>query len=401
MATLTSQLIVSLLDRVTGPSRGVNAAIQKMTAASQENARRMEAMRGRMLDAVGAGYALYKGLSAPVKAAIDFESAMADVRKVVDFSTPEAFSQMGRDVRALSLQMPMAADGIAQIVAAAGQSGLAYNELLPFAEMAAKVGVAWDTSADETGDALAKLKTALGLSVADTGLLADAINYLGNKSAASAPDILDVVKRVAPMASQFGLTAEQAAAFGAAMVGSGFQSEVASTSFLNMGRALTQGASATKRQQSAFKALGLSSRTVAKNMQKDATGTIQNVLTRIRKVPAAMRASLISDLFGNEARALGPLITNADLLADTLGLVADKTEYAGSAQEEYAIRSKTTGNAMQLFKNRVNDLGISIGNALIPGLNKFLDVTGPIITKVSDLAERFLNRAGIAGGYLV
>jgi TP901 family phage tail tape measure protein len=285
--------------------------------------------------------------------------------------------------------MPMAADGIAKIVSAAGQSGIANSELLEFAKMATKVSVAWDTSAAETGDALAKLKTALGLSIADTGSLADAINYLGNKSAASAPDILDVVKRVAPMASQFGLTAEQAAAFGAAMVGSGFQSEVASTSFLNMGRALTKGASATKRQQAAFGQLGLSSTRVAKAMQKDAAGTIQNVLARIRKVPAAMRASVISDLFGDEAKALGPLITNADLLADTLGLVADKTRYAGSAQAEYDERSKTTENSVQLFKNRINDLGISIGDALIPGLNALLDRIGPIVTSVSELAQRF------------
>ena len=389
MSTLTSRLVVELLDRLTGPARGVTASINRLTAASQANAAKMAALRGKMFDAAGAGFLLYKGIAAPVKAAMEFESAMADVRKVVDFPTPDAFKKMGADIRALSRDMPMAADGIAQIVAAAGQSGIANADLLEFAKMATKVSVAWDTSAAETGDALAKLKTALGLSIADTGSLADAINHLGNKSAASAPDILDVVKRVAPMASQFGLTAEQAAAFGAAMVGSGFQSEVASTSFLNMGRALTKGASATKRQQAAFGQLGLSSKRVAKAMQKDAAGTIQDVLARIRKVPAAMRASVISDLFGDEAKALGPLITNADLLADTLGLVADKTRYAGSAQAEYDERSKTTENAMQLFKNRINDLGISIGDALIPGLNALIDRIGPIVTSVSELAQRF------------
>lgn len=217
----------------------------------------------------------------------------------------------------------------------------------------------------------------------------DAINYLSNKTAASAPDILEFTKRAAPLASQFGLTAVQADAFGAAMISAGFQSEVAYTSFQNMGLALTKGASATGRQKAAFQSLGLSSKTVAKNMQKDAVGTIQNVLARIRKVPAAMRAALISDLFGNEAKALAPLITNEKLLAETLGYVADQTQYAGSAQAEYDERSKTTSNAMQLFRNRVNDLGISIGDALIPGLNALLDRVGPIVTSVSQLAQRF------------
>ncbi len=389
MSTLTSSLIVSLIDKVTAPARAVSATINRLTAASNANAARMAAMQSRMIGAAGGAYALYQGLSAPINAAINFESAMADVRKVVDFPTPDGFKQMSKDILALSRQLPIAADGIAAIVAAAGQSGIANTDLLPFAEMAAKVSTAWDISAGETGEALAKLKTALNLSIADTGSLADAINHLGNKSAASAPDILEVVKRVAPMAQQFGLTAEQAAAFGAAMVGSGFEAQVASTSFLNMGRALTKGSSATGRQTAAFEKLGLSAVTVAENMQKDATGTIMDVLKRLREVPDAMRAALISDLYGDEARALGPLINNANLLADTLGLVADKTKYAGSAQAEFEERTKTTENAVQLFKNRVVELAISIGNALTPTINSFSTVIGPMITSISDLAQRF------------
>lgn len=398
MASIESRLIVSLLDRLTGPARAVQATLDRLTNASRANAARLAEVQNRMFGAAAAGYALYRGLSAPINAALEFESAMADVKKVVDFPTPDAFVQMGRDIRALSLEMPMAADGIAQIVAAAGQSGIASNELLPFATMAAKVGVAWEVSADQAGEALAKLKTALGMSVAETGSLADAINHLGNNSAASAPAILDVVRRVAPMASQFGLSAEQAAAFGAAMVGSGFEAEVASTSFMNMGRALTKGASATKRQQTAYKALGLTSKGVAKSMQKDAVGTIQDVLARINKIKPEARAALISDLFGDEARALGPLINNAELLAQTLGLVADKTKYAGSAQAEYEARSKTSANSLQLFRNRITDLGISIGNALLPALNQILGIVGPLVTSISDLAQRFPNvTAGIVG----
>lgn len=389
MATKESRLIVSLIDRLTAPARGVAAAMDRLTAASRANAARLAAVRGQMLDAAAGAMVLYKGISAPVKAAMAFESAMADVKKVVDFETPQAFRQMGLDIRELSTRLPMAADGIAQIVAAAGQSGLANNELLGFAEMAAKVAVAWDVTADQAGEALAKLKTALGLSVAEAGSLADAINYLGNKTAASAPDILDVTRRTAPMAKQFGMTAEQAAAFGAAMVGAGFEAEVAATSYLNMGRHLTMGASATKRQVIAMKELGLNAKTVAKNMQKDAIGTIMDVFARLRAAPAAMRASLMTDIFGKEARALGPLITNEKLLAEVLALVAEKSNYAGSAQAEYEERAKTTENALQLFQNRVTDLAVAIGNALLPALNSVIDRVGPIVTNVADLAQRF------------
>lgn len=389
MPNITSKLIVSLVDQLTGPAKQAASAVQRLEAAAARNTAALNNMRGQMLDSVGAAYALYHGISAPVRAAIEFESAMADIRKVVDFPTPQAFGEMGQQIREMSLRIPITAEGIAQIVAAAGQSGIATNELAKFAEIAAKVSTAWDMSAGQTGQALAKLKTALGLSLDDTASLADAINHLGNNSAASAPEILEVVKRVAPMASQFGMTAEQVAALGAAMTGSGFESDVAATSILNVGRALTKGGSASKRQIAAFKTLGLTAKGVAKSMQKDSVGTLQDVLARINKVPAAARAALISDLFGDEARALGPLISNGNLLAEVLGMIADKSKYAGSASREYETASERTANKLALFRNRVNDLGISIGGALLPALNSILDKTGPVITDMSQLAERF------------
>ncbi|MGE8103553.1 phage tail tape measure protein [Allorhizobium sp. NPDC080224] len=396
--TQDAKLIVSLLDRLSGPAKAISGTLSRLYAMQARNTAALDQMRGRMLDAMGAGYALARSLSAPINAAIAFESTMADVSKVVDFESPKAFAQMGKDIRELSLRIPMAADGLGQIVAAAGQSGIANNELLKFTELAAKVGVAWDMSADQTGEALAKLKTALGRSIEDTASLADAINHLGNNSAASAPKILDVVRRVAPMASQFGMTAEEVAALGAAMTGAGFESEVASTSILNIGRALTRGSGATARQSKAFKTLGLSSKAVAKSMQNDAMGTLQGVLERIGRLPADMRASLVSDLFGDEARALGPLISNGKLLGDTLDLIGDKSQYAGSAAKEFDVRSKTSANNMQLFRNRVTDLAISVGDALLPALNKVMDVLGPTVTSISDLAQRFpALTAGIVG----
>ena len=51
------------------------------------------------------------------------------------------FKQMGKDILDLSTRIPMAAEGLAQIVAAGGQSGIARDELLGFAESAAKMGV--------------------------------------------------------------------------------------------------------------------------------------------------------------------------------------------------------------------------------------------------------------------
>lgn len=381
-AVVSSSLVVSLGDKVSAPAKAVAGSIRGigrsiaaantvgLDRAIAANSAAMVVMRGKMIGTTLAAAGLAKGLSLPLNVAMDFESTMADIRKVTDFESPAAFRQMDEDIRKMSLRLPMTANQIGTIVAAGGQAG-----------------IAWDVSADVAGDALAKLKTSLGRTIPETQLLADAINHLSNKTAASAPDLLEVTRRVAPLAKLYGMTAEQAGAFGAAMVSAAAAPDVAATSFRNMGQALTRGASATKAQQAAFARLGTSSTQVAKLMQKNSIGTIQALFKRINQIPVDQRAALMSDLFGDEARALAPLITNGNLLAETLDLIADKMKYAGSAQKEYDARVDTMRNRLQLFKNRVNELSLTIGDALLPSFGKVLDLIDLMVAKFTKWAK--------------
>lgn len=81
-----------------------------------------------VVEAAAVGYALARAISAPVKATMEFESAMADVKKVVDFDTPAKFKQFSKDVTDMSERIPMASKELTQIVAAAGQSGIPKDE---------------------------------------------------------------------------------------------------------------------------------------------------------------------------------------------------------------------------------------------------------------------------------
>ena len=270
MSVLTSQLILSLVDRVTAPARAVAATMNRLKLAQAANNAKMAEMRGRMVESAMMGYALARAISAPVKSAMAFESAMADVNKVVDFASPDGLKQMSADILAMSKRIPIAATGIAEIVGAAGQAGMQGGELLSFAEMAAKVGVAFDVTADMAGESLAKIKTALGLTVAQTGALADAMNHLSNTSASSAPDLLDYMSRVGSIGKQYGFTETQTVAIGSAMIAAGAKADVAATSFRNVGKALVRGKNATTGQVDAFDELGLEATDVAKRMQQDA-----------------------------------------------------------------------------------------------------------------------------------
>lgn len=301
------------------------------------------------------------------KDARDFEESMADVRKVVDFDSPEQFKSMSREILNMSTRIPMTAEGLAQIVAAGGQSGIARKDLTAFAESAAKMGIAFDITADQAGEMMAKWRTAFKMNQDDVVKLADKINYLGNTTAASAPQISDVVTRIGPLGAVGGLAADEIAAMGASLVGSGIQSEVAATGLKNFILTMTSGESATKKQHEAFMSLGLDAEEMARKMQTDAKDAIIEVLSAINSIDKVQQSAVLKDLFGEKAiGAIAPLLTNIDNLKKNFEGVADSSKYAGSMQKEFEERSKTTASSLQLLESNAKALKISFGDALLP-----------------------------------
>ncbi|WP_346681603.1 phage tail tape measure protein [Megasphaera stantonii] len=357
--------------------------------AKQDASDRFGQAKGRLSGAATTVGVAAAPLAAATVAAVQFESAMADVRKVVDFETPQQFKEMNADILALSQSLPMSAEGIAQIVAAGGQSGIAREDLMAFAQDAVKMGIAFDITADQAGEMMAKWRTAFAMSQDEVVTLADKVNYLSNVTAASSGDISDIVTRVGPLGEVAGVNAGQIAAMGASMAGVGVQSEIAATGIKNMMLGLVSGASATKSQAEAFAALGLNATDVAQRMQTDAQGTIIDVLTRIRELPKEAQAANLKDLFGSESiSAIAPLLTQLDNLKTNFDRVGAASQYAGSMQAEYEARAGTTANQLQLTKNNIMALAVSIGSVLLPPLNELLSSTSTVIGTMADWAAQ-------------
>ena len=315
------------------------------------------------------------------KEAIEFESAMSDIRKVVNFDSPQQFKEMGKDILNMSTRIPLAAEGLAAIVAAGGQSGIARKDLISFAESAAKMGVAFDITADQAGEMMAKWRTAFKMGQPEVVELADKVNYLSNKTAATAPLISDVVTRVGPLGAIGGVAAGEIAALGASIVGAGINSEMGATGIKNLILALTSGESATKTQAGAFAALGLDAVEMSEYMQKDAKGAILTVLEGLKGLDKAKQASVLKDLFGKESLgAISPLISNLDELKKNFERVADKSKYANSMEDEFQEKSKTTSNSVMLMDNSIKAVKISMGDGLLP-------IIGPVASGIGDLAK--------------
>lgn len=340
------------------------------------------------------------------KKAIEFETSMAEISKVVGGlktdtgETTAEFDKMKDTIFGLSKEIAKTPKDFAKIIAAAGQAGIANDafkisaeagrkELARFAEDAAKMAVAFDIGADEAGDAMAKMRTGLGLSQDEVFKLAGTINHLSNNMASAAGELVDVTKRVGALGGAAGLTGEQVTAIGSAMISSGAKTNVAATGIKNFTLAMAAGEAATLRQRTAYAAMGLEAEDVAKRFAKGGKETedaIMDVLSRLKGLDDAKRAATIMQLFGRESMgAIAPLVTQIDNMGKAFDLASDKTAAAESVQKEFNVRSKTTANAIQLLENRLEIAAIEIGDALLPALNDLLDLmSSPEATAIGD-----------------
>lgn len=328
----------------------------------------------------------------PVKVSIEFESAMADVKKVVNFDTPQQFKDMERDILKMTRTIPMAGKDIAAIVAAGGQSGVARENLTGFAEKAAKMGVAFDMAAGQAGESMATLSNVLQIPIPKIGTLGDAINHLSDNANSKAADIVNVLTRVGSDIKQLGMTENQGAAWGSTFLSMGKAPELAAQAMKGMITSMSVMKAGGAKKELA--ALGLTTKEFAAAMDKDANRAMLNLLDRVKQLPKAEQFPMLLKMFGqNYADDAMMLANNVGEYNRQLALLEERDasgnlKYLGSMQREFANRSATTANQIQIFKNGISELGIRLGSIVLPAVNDFLSKCIKLTSMISDWAEK-------------
>ena len=321
----------------------------------------------------------------PVKMAMDFESSMADVRKVVDFDTPQQFKEMQQDILQLTHRIPMAGKELAAIAASGGQLGVARQDLAAFTETVAKMSVAFDMSADEAGDSMAKLANVYQIPIAQIDRLGDAINHLSNSSPAKASDIVNTLGRIGGVAKQFGLTEQQAASLSNAFISLGKRPEVAGTAINGMLVRLMTADKQGSRFQNTLKSMGMSAAQLKREIAENGEQALVNFIKRINALPKEQQMSALVDLFGREyADDIAVLAGSVDTYERSIRQLQEtgkngQANYLGSMDKEFQSRMSTTAAQWQTFKNQLMHLGITIGSVVLPKINELLAEVKPLI----------------------
>jgi TP901 family phage tail tape measure protein len=315
-----------------------------------------------------------------VDAAVSFESSFAGVRKTVDATEPQ-FRELAEGFRAMSREIPVSVDELNRIGESAGQLGIRREAILDFTRTVADLGVTTDLASDQAADSLARLANIAGTPQDAFDRLGSTLVDLGNKLAATESEILDFGLRIAGAGRQVGLTEANILAIAGAFESVGVEAERGGTAvskvLLQMNTAVLEGGDLLR---GFADVAGVSAEEFRAAFQQDAGAAFVRFVEGLDEVrrSGGNTAKVLRDLELRDSRliaAFQAMAAGSTVLSRALAVGDRAWQRNNALTSEAEKRYATTASRLQVFRNRVNDLQITLGNALIPALE---DVVTPL-----------------------
>ncbi|EAJ8600812.1 phage tail tape measure protein, partial [Campylobacter jejuni] len=319
---------------------------------------------------------------------------------VVNFDEGDDIKKMSADILKMSQTLPVTANELAAIAAAGGQIGLGSKDVREFTNLVTKMKVAFDMSAEDVGDSVAKIKNILGISLKDMEDLGDSINNLSDNSASKAREIIDVMKRTAAAGKQIGFTKEQIAALSSSFISLGKGPEVAGTAINSLYRVLATADNMGTKTESAFAKLGISGAFLKQASFDDPQKALDMFLQRISKLDQKEQMGVLVDIFGREfADDMATLVGGLDTYKEALKNAGDEAK-KGSLQREFDTRAATTENSIILMKNAFNSLAVNLGSVFLPAISWVSAGISYLVNSITYITGLVPGLNGVLGGLI-
>ncbi|WP_349967808.1 phage tail tape measure protein [Wolbachia endosymbiont of Armadillidium arcangelii] len=343
--------------------------------------------KSQIIETIGLGLSL----AAPVKVAIDFESAMADVKKVVDFDekTKEA-DKFAKKLKEMSRTIPLSAAELAQIAASGGQLGIKKEDLFMFTETVAKMSTAFDMSAEQAGDSIAKLSNVYGINVSEMEHVGNVINHLSDNTAAKAKDMVEALAIVGGTAKQFGLKFEQTSSLVNAFISLGKQPAKAATAINALLSKLQTAEGQGKEFKEALEETGIAAEEMVQRISENGEKALLYFFQTLKKMDNQERSTILMKLFGQEYQDdIALLAGSFNKYEDAIKLLANTEKYGSSLQKEFKNRADTTANKLRLLRNAIAEVGMNLGSVMLPTLKFIAEFLQEKTRSIALFAEKY------------
>jgi len=318
-----------------------------------------------------------------IKAAVDFETAFAGVRKTVN-ATEEEFAALEKGIRDMSKELPASAVEIAGVAEAAGQLGIATENILSFTRVMIDLGETTNMSAEGAATTLARLANITQMPQENFDRLGSTIVELGNNLATTEAEITDMALNLAAAGKQVGMTEAEIVSLAGALSSVGLESQMGGTAFSRVMVAMQLAAEKGGQTLMDFaNVAGMSADQFKTAFQEDAVGAIlafvEGLGTAEERGVNAIK--VLDDMGISEVRIRDALLRAAgagDLFRTSIDLGTKAWEENTALTDEANKRYETTAARMEVLRNRLTDVGIDIGENLLPVVVKVAEFVGKI-----------------------
>lgn len=385
---------------------------------------------------VSFGRTLTFGLSMPIalvtgtllKAGIDFEQAFVGVGKTVEgvakgfkeiaeelYGTAEGLSEvqkqavwtsesfgelteLGEKLRAgfvaMSLDIPIATTELARIGQVSGQLGVSATQIEDFTRTIAMMSVTTDLSSEEAAFAIARIANIMGVESEKMAEFARragaAIVALGNTTASTEPEIVNMALRLAAAGRVTNLTTAEILGLSASLAEMGIRAERGGTAvsrlLYEMMYAIAEGGD---NLEIFARIMGVTIDEMETLFKRDALGAIQLFMTRLVELQEAGKITkddlIAMGLSGVRVKEvmniLGP---NIELVRENVARANYEWEEQIALLEEFKKQSITVRNQLQLLKNAFVALGTEV-------LRDLQDDVRRIVSGMRSLIQSFID----------
>ncbi|QOG06542.1 phage tail tape measure protein [Aureimonas sp. OT7] len=331
------------------------------------------------------------GLNSGLRTLTSYEDALTEIQKKGGFSEKQ-MAKLGDEARALATSGELAVP-LNEILSAyerGAAAGLPLEDLRDFAELSAKASDAFGMSAEEVGNAAAGFNVGLGIPIAKMESYFDLINSLADSGISDESDIIKYLDNAGAALKNFGLSANDAAAYGAAFLNLKLGPETAA----RMTNALTQRLIAP--DNLGKEAYAVFSEFVGdvgefKDMLKgDAQGALRKFLGDLAKLDKFERARVTGKIFGTEwSDEIMRVVEGIEEVDRNIAAARNTDSWAGSLEKSYQLKLDTMMSRWRLFQNQIGETVIDLGLMGLPALKEGLDGATNQVKELGTQIETF------------
>ncbi len=365
------------LDRIDNKSRAVDRA-QRAASRSDMINRQVVSTRAATMSmlglnsavaAIGSGVA-FKEL---VSTTADYESALTAIQKKAG-TTAEETARLGKEALALSASGELAVplEEVLSAMERGAAAGLPLDELRDFARLSAMAADAFEMSAEEVGNAAAGFKVSMGISMGGMEEYFGLINKLADSGIADERDIVNFLDRAGANLKLFGLSAEQAAAYGSTLANIKMPAETAARMMNTLTSKLLSPGS--DKAAGALEDIVGNMTDFQKLLKLDGNEAIQFFLEKIGELDKFKAAEFLTGFLGQGfSDEVLRMAAVPDEVRRNLQIAMDRSSWKGSLGESYDLKLDDFWSQFQLLKNEFKKLTIDVGMTGMPAMKDALE----------------------------